>query len=331
MLQDDLVRVAGPLEPGEVCVRRVTRRPHPDDGPARGRDDTGPDGRVRLAGLGMLEARRHRVEAVGVVDHGEDRHARRIELPESDRDAVRAPAEAVTDAELLFADPIGRAVDDVRPPVGGQLDDAPRGQVFGIDVVLDDIGGLPAVGRELGEHQARGLEIPAELAEATGGQFVGPEVAARVLAPDAFRVCEDDEHLAVRRPGVVLDVQRPGGGGRDEPGGGNQNRAPTGFSAVENEVAAAFRLRAGLERRVGFAVAHPAGRAEALGGEFATGEDPLDGQDGVEGFLRHGLFLGRGSQGGNPNEEEGEEDEGLQASGHGSGPPWVLVHWGVRT
>ena len=126
------------------------------------------------------------------------------------------------------------------PPSEVSWRDPARGQVLDVDVVLDDVGGHPAVGRELGEHQGRRLEIPAELAEAAGGQVVGPEIAAGVLAPDALGVGEDDQDLCRRetrrsprwraarrrRAGRAWPRRRGPRAGRSRPGRGRGRGRP---------------------------------------------------------------------------------------------------------
>ncbi len=320
MLEDDLAGVAGPFEPGDVGLGGVAGCLHPDDRAARGRDDAGPDGGIGLARLGVLEGHRRRIEPARVVDHGEDRDPGGVEPPEGDGGAVRAPAEAVADAELLLVDPIGGADDDLRAAVEGQARDASRSQVLGVEVVLDDVGRLAAVGRELGEHQRRGLEVAAEPPEPARGQLVGPKIAAGVLPPDPLRVREDDEDLAVGRPGVVLDIEGLVRAGRDEPGRGDEDAAGPGSGVVEDEVAPP-PVGARLERRVGRAVAHPAGRAEALGGELAAGEDALERQRRI-GLGGRRPVLGRHERDAESG-GEGQPDECPGMFSHGRKPPRV--------
>ncbi len=308
MLEDDLAGIPRPFQPGDVGLGRIARGLHPDGIPAGDGHDAGLDGGIGLAGLGVLEGRRHRIEAVGVVDHGEDGDARRVEPPKGDGRAVRAPAEAVADAELLLVDPIGGPVDDVGAPVMGQPGDPPRGQVLGVDVVLDDVGRLAAVGRELGEHQGRGLEVPPEPPEPARREVVGPEVAPGVLPPDPFRVGEDDQDSAVGRPGVILDRERLGRARRYELVRGDEDAALPRSGRVEDEVAGALGRFARLERRIGLPVAHPPGRAEALGRELPAGEDALDGQVGV-GLGGRRSVLGQDERDGERG-DEGEQDEG---------------------
>ena len=325
VLEDDLAGVPRPFEAGDVGVRRIAGRLQPDGRPARDRNDPGLDRRIRLAGLGVLEALRRRVEGAGVVDQGEGRHARRVEPPEGDARAVGAPAEAVADAELLLVDPVGGPVDDLGAPVVGQPGDPARGQVLGVDVVPDDVGRHPPVGRELGEHQGRRLEIRAEPAEPSRGKGVGPEVAARVLTPDPLRVGEDDQHLAVGRPGVILDRERFGGACGDEFFRADEDLAPAGRGPVQDEVAGALGRGARLERRIGSAVAHPPGRAEALGGELAAGEDAFDGQDGIEGFGRGRRLLCRCGAPSGQGESQNDRRVNDPSYAHGLVSPYRAV------
>ncbi len=281
LLKDDLPRIPGPLEPRDVGVARVPGRFHPDRSAARDRDDADADIRVRLAGHGVLEADELRVERVRVVDHGEDRDAARVEVPEGDGPAVRAPAETVADVKLLLVDPVGGAVDRLLAAVEGQLADAAGREVLGIDIVVNDIRGSRAVRGELGEHQRRGFEVHSELVEPARTEVVGPEITTRVLPPDALGVGEDDEDFPVGGPIVILDGQGFCGARRDELGRRHQDLARARPGPVEDEVATLLGRGARLEGRIGLAVPHPAGRAEPLGGELAGTEDPVDGQDRV--------------------------------------------------
>ena len=135
-----------PLEPGQVAVARIARRLHPGRVAAVGRDDADPRRRVGRAGLGIRDLRRHRVDAVGVVDQREDADARGVELPVGDAAAVGAPAEAVADAELLLVDPVGGAVDDRLRAGGRQPRDPAVGQPLDVQVVGADVGHARGIG-----------------------------------------------------------------------------------------------------------------------------------------------------------------------------------------
>ncbi len=57
----------------------------------------------------------------------------------------------------------------------------------------------------------------AELGEAVRGEIEHPEIAARILAPDAGAVGEDQEFRVIGGPFVVLDIERRArAGGREE-------------------------------------------------------------------------------------------------------------------
>ncbi len=305
LLEDDFLGVPRPIDQGDVDVVRVAGGLHPDDRPARRRHDAHADGRVRLAGLGMLERDRPRIELVRVVDHRENRHAVGVELPEGDEAAVGAPAEAVADPELLLVDPVGRPVDDVIRAVRGQRADCAVGQILDVDVVLDDVGGHAAVGRELGEHERRGLEARTELAEPARGQIVRPEIAPGVLPPHPAGIGHDDQDLAVGRPGVVLDGDGRRGSRRHQLGRRHEDLALAALGPVEDEIAAGPAAVGRLQGRVRIAVRHPPRRAKPLGGEIPRGEDPVQReQPGVGRFVLRACLSGEQDEGRGPEKRE---------------------------
>jgi hypothetical protein len=55
LLEDHFLGVSRPIDERDIDVVRVAGRLHPDDGSARRGDDAHADGRIRLAGLGVLE------------------------------------------------------------------------------------------------------------------------------------------------------------------------------------------------------------------------------------------------------------------------------------
>ena len=121
LLENDLVGVAGPFHERDVVIARVAGDFQPARLSAGGRDDADPAGGVGFADLGILDRVDAGIKRVGVVDQGKLANARGIELPVGDRLSVRAPAEAVAQAELFLVDPVERAVDQVGRVRVGQL------------------------------------------------------------------------------------------------------------------------------------------------------------------------------------------------------------------
>ncbi len=198
-IQSSRARYVSRGSPG-VCIQRVVA--------TLGAHDADAHRGVDAAGLRVRDACDDGVERVGVVDEREDPDARGVELPVRDAAAVGAPAECVADAEFLFVDPVGRAVDRGVGAIGGERRDDAVGQALDVDVVGAHERHARRVGRELGEHQRRLGRVAAKLAQLSVGGVEHPVVAARVVAPDLARVGEDEQSLAVVRPGVVGDVER---------------------------------------------------------------------------------------------------------------------------
>ena len=179
------------------------------------------------------------------------------------------------------------------------------GQILDVDVVLDDVGGHAAVGRELGEHERRGLEARTELAEPARGQIVRPEIAPGVLPPDPAGIGHDDQDLAVGRPGVILDGDGLRRSRRHEPGRRHEDLALAALGPVEDEIAAGPAAVGRLQGRVRIAVRHPTRRAEPLGREITRGEDPVQReQPGVGRCVLRGCVSGDQDEGRGPEQRE---------------------------
>src|SRR5262249_42743814 len=113
LLQHDPARIVCPVHAGDVVVARVAGHLHPNEDIARlrlGTDDADTAGRVGPADLGIFETLDLLVQAIRLVDEEVIVHAARVELPEGDELAIRAPAKAVVQPELLLVDPVEHAV-----------------------------------------------------------------------------------------------------------------------------------------------------------------------------------------------------------------------------
>ena len=161
LLEQQAASAGNPLEVVDVMLARIARGLHPADVATGGVHHADAAGGVQFAGLGVGDALNLRVQAVGVVHQGHFTDAFGVQLPEGNGLAIRAPSEAVLHGELLFVDPIERAVDEVLVGRVGEGGDLAGAQVLGVQVALADVGHVGAVGRELGEHQARGRGIAA--------------------------------------------------------------------------------------------------------------------------------------------------------------------------
>ncbi len=254
-------RGVAPLEPRQVGVTWIARRRHPPRVAPLGIDHADPCRRVGGAGLGIRDARGHRIDGVGGVQEGEDADPGRVELPVGDPAAVGAPAEAVAHPEFLFVDPVRGAVDDRLGARRRQRRDAAPFDRLDVEIVGPHVGDARAVGRELREHERCRRGTASELCQAAGRQIEHPVVAARVLPPDPGGVREDQQAPAIGRPGVVGDVERCRLARGHEPGARDEHRARAGRRVVAHQVGAPGRPR-GLDGRIGRAVGHPARRAE---------------------------------------------------------------------
>src|SRR5262249_54436655 len=132
-----------------------------------------------------------------IVDQRVGANSGRIELPESDALAVRAPLKAIADVEFFFVDPVGGAVDDAVGAVASELRDFVAGRFFGVDVVAANEGDLGAIRRKLREHEAGDWSVAANLAKSARGEIEKPVVATRVLTPDGLGICKEQELFAV--------------------------------------------------------------------------------------------------------------------------------------
>ena len=168
LLQDEFLRILGPLHSRNVVVAQVVRGLDPSGRTAVDAHHADPAGRIRLADLGMLELRQRRIERIGRVDHDELTDALGIELPIGHVPPVGAEAETVPHVELFLIDPIGRTVDDPLGSVGRKGRDLQRVQVLDVEIVLVDVAHPLAVGRELGKHQRSFFGITAQLTQGSG-------------------------------------------------------------------------------------------------------------------------------------------------------------------
>ena len=204
-----------PLEVVDVMLARIARGLHPANVATGGVHHADAAGRVEFARLGVGDALNVRVQAVGVVHQGHFADAFGVQLPEGDGLAIRAPSEAVLHGELLFVDPIERAVDEVFVGRVGEGGDLAGAQVLGVQIALADVGHVGAVGRELGELQARGRSIAANLEELVAGAIEHPIITAGVGAPHLLAVGVNEHLGAIGRPTVVIHRERLSFAGRN--------------------------------------------------------------------------------------------------------------------
>ncbi len=117
------------------------------------------------------------------------------------------------------------------------------------------------------------------------GPVEHPIVSARVLPPDAFRVCENQQPGLIGRQGIAVDGERLTLTGWDQVRGGDQDLAFAISRVVADQLPAAAGTFRRFQRRI-----HGAGSGgqplnrHRLWLEFVRAEDPLDRQPG-------GIFL----------------------------------------
>jgi hypothetical protein len=219
---------------------------------------------------------------VVVSSMSEKMDAGRIELPVGDLGSVRAPAEAIAEAQLLLVDPIGGAVDRRRGSIASQRNRFARGEVLDEDVVVANVGDSRAVRRELREHQARGRRLAANLRQLPAPQVEDPVVSAGVIAPYLDGVGENEEPLPISRPLVIVNIEACASDGhvltttrinRDELRCRNQHRTRPGRRLVPDDLRAAASA---LDDRVCLTVGQPARRAEAWRIVFVRLENAID-------------------------------------------------------
>ncbi len=270
-LQHQLLRPR-PFEAGDVVLARIIGHLQPCGGTALRAHHAGGDGGVRGAGLGVLDGCDERVERVGVVREQEPAHAGHVEVPVGDAGAVRGPAEAVAQVELLFVDPIRHAVHVQRVGAGGETRDAAVGEALDVQIALPHVRDAVARGREFGVHERRPRGVATQLLERPAGAVQHPVVPARVLAPHPLCVGEDEELRCVARPVVVVDVEGCSGAPGDELPRGDGDAARARRRLVAHDVRSGVvgrRLDGGVGRPAG----DPARRTEVLRRELAGGEE----------------------------------------------------------
>ncbi len=174
-------------------VARVAFERQPARDAAPGAHDPDPHRGVHGTRLRIREGGEGRVQRIGVVNQVKPVHAFGVELPVSDPVSVRAPAETVAQEELLLIHPVGRSVDQRLRAVRGELGDGAAGQILDVDVVLVDVADPRGIRRELGEHQAGGLHIAAQLLQLAALEVEHPVVAARVKPPYPPSVSENQQ------------------------------------------------------------------------------------------------------------------------------------------
>ena len=307
-LQEYLVGGGRPVHSRDVVLPGVAVDLEPPRVAALRGDDADPGRRVGLADLGVLHGDDARVERIGVVDEIEVPHRIGVELPVGDAPSVQAPAPpvGVVVNQLFFVHPVEGPVDDRARAVGGERGDGSRREVLDVQVVLPDVSHSPSVGGELGEHQRGGLGVgAAELPRLAAGAVEHPVVTPRVEPPHRPRIGEDQQHLPVGRPRVVLDLERQAVALGHELAGRHHHPSSSRFDIVPHEVAA-VAVGGGLQGGVGGAVLQPPRGTERLGGEFSGAIDPVHGEQGGVGLL--------GEEGGRKGGQAKTRDE---AADHG--------------
>ena len=97
----------------------------------------------------------------------------------------------------------------------GEGGDLAGAQVLGVQIALADVGHVGAVGRELGELQARGWGIAANLEELVAGTIEHPIITAGIGAPHLLAVGVNEHLGAIGRPTVVIHRERLSFAGRN--------------------------------------------------------------------------------------------------------------------
>ena len=113
-------------------------------------------------------------------------------MPICDSLAIWAPPKTITAVELLFINPVKRAVDGMRSSIMGELDTSLGCEVFNIDIVLADKGNGCPFGIELCKHQGFSFKSLANLLELAGLFIENPIIATGVIAPHASCVRKDE-------------------------------------------------------------------------------------------------------------------------------------------
>src|ERR1700722_9385070 len=125
MLDGEVVLICGPMHARDVIVARGAGDLHPASGAAGDVHHANAHGGIRGSGnwVGDIDDRRIAAETgirkpsyyfawgTEIVNEEKNLHAGSVKLPIGDVTAVRAPAKAVADVQLLFVNPVGSAID----------------------------------------------------------------------------------------------------------------------------------------------------------------------------------------------------------------------------
>ena len=165
LLKKDAAGIWRPLHARDVMIAWIGVGVKPTRRATRGIDDADLAGGVLLSDLGIGEGRDLRIKAVSIVDQREFTYARGIKLPIGDIPAVRAPPQAITQAEFFFVHPVGGAINGVRAAISGQRGDAEISQRLDVDVVLVNVRDVTSVWRQRGEEERGSGGRTAQLTE----------------------------------------------------------------------------------------------------------------------------------------------------------------------
>src|SRR5262249_24723090 len=146
-----------------------------------------------------------------VVHQREDSDTAQVKLPERDSLPVRAPAKTVVQVQFFFVHPVGDALaHKIVAVMGEALDGAvalSAPEVFDVYLVDLNVRTLGRIGIEFGIHQAGLGRISAQLLELAGRTVEKPVVSARVGAPYAASIRENQDALVVLRPTESRDLE----------------------------------------------------------------------------------------------------------------------------
>jgi hypothetical protein len=178
-------------------------------------------------------------------------------------------------AEFLLIYPVEVAVDHGPAPIAGQPGDFAGSEVLDVQIVFPNES-HPVPGRvELRVHQRGRLGWTAEPGQLAAGTVQDPVVSPGIEAPHRLGIGEHEQTPLVRRPGILLDLERRGRAGRGQLACRDKHVAPAGFRIVADDVLTAG-IGGALQRGVGRPVTQPSGRSESLRAKVRPAENPLD-------------------------------------------------------
>src|SRR5258708_17596018 len=135
LLDNQLIRVTGPIHSGEVMHARIAGNLHPARLSALCGNYTYSGRGVLFPSFRISKDLHGWIQGIRVINQSVIPNTCAVELPVSDALAIQAPSPAVPNAQFFLIDPVRGAVNRRAGTIAGQLADMPAGGILNIDVI----------------------------------------------------------------------------------------------------------------------------------------------------------------------------------------------------